>query len=85
MPLTIQEKFMVHARALQRLGEIEFMSTEADATRLVMKRSHACTFCGVAHFIFVNRNGRTRCWDCDSPPVAAASASSAVRDLEVKA
>jgi hypothetical protein len=63
--LTATEKFAAVARALERLGEIEFMDTDADCTRLVMKRAHACAFCGAQHFVFINREGRTRCAVCD--------------------
>ncbi|HWQ03127.1 MAG TPA: hypothetical protein VNL38_01480 [Candidatus Nitrosotenuis sp.] len=84
--LTSTEKFNAVTRALERLGEIEYLVTRDAATWLVMKHEHLCALCGEKHFLFVNRDGRTRCWSCDEKDQSsAASASSAVKSSEVNA
>ena len=63
----MQPTDQLHAnlRTLEQLGTVEFWSHEGDVTAVVMTQEAVCPMCGCHHVIFINRDGRTRCWECD--------------------
>jgi len=50
---------------LETAGVIEEISFHPNYIGLLLRRPVRCAQCGAEHCYFVNRNGRTRCCDCD--------------------
>jgi hypothetical protein len=67
MTSILQTTDQLHAdlRMLEQLGTVEFWNHNGDVTAVVMTQEVACPMCGQKHFIFLNRDGRTRCLFCD--------------------
>lgn len=50
--------------ALERARAVHMFKPEGGATKVYAVG--ACGFCGVPAAVFINRNGQTRCTDCDA-------------------
>ncbi len=47
------------------LGLVEAWSFGADHVSILMREPVLCAGCAAMHFWFINRAGRTRCFECD--------------------
>jgi len=57
--------FAANLVSLEMAGEIEHLQFENDAVHILLILPVRCRVCGAEHSWFVNRDGRTRCWECD--------------------
>ena len=54
-------------------GPLEFWDYRSDSVWIVLNQAQLCGQCQGMHFVYVNREGRTRCWPCDDAYVHALS------------
>jgi hypothetical protein len=59
------EQLHANLRTLEQLGTVEFWSQDGAVTAVVMRQETICPMCRQKHFVFLNRDGRTRCVFCD--------------------
>ncbi len=57
--------------SLEMCGLIQDWRFEGDAVHLIAALPASVCCCRVPHTWFVNRDGRTRCWECDAAYVKA--------------
>ena len=55
---------------MELLGMIEEWRFQHDSVHILFRAAAIAPCCDAAHFWFVNREGRTRCCDCDALYVA---------------
>jgi hypothetical protein len=70
------DQLHANLRTLERLGTVEFWNCDGDVTAVVMTQEAACPMCGQKHFVFLNRDGRTRCLFCDDEYVVGGAGRS---------
>ena len=58
-------QFVRNAQQLVELHAAEWLAVDADHADVLLADPHRCPFCGDEHCWFINRDGRTRCVDCD--------------------
>ncbi len=57
---------MTHIVTLEMHGAIDFWACRSDGSiAVLLNKPVSCSHCHTMHFWFVNRDGRTRCIDCD--------------------
>lgn len=58
--------------ALERkLGALEWWKVTGEIVTVVLADSVLCGGCGHHHWLFICRDGRTRCHDCDAQDIRA--------------
>ncbi len=70
MSIIYQERLAENLMTLEELGAVERWYFHGDAVHILMREPAKCPYCSTRRWWFVNRDGRTRCCECDGAYLA---------------